>query len=218
MDLSEPFKFGILFGFLMVAVSMSRVGPEISRRMTNLGTMVVGVSLLGWAATSKPLAGGAWAGLGMMWTAFVVALAVGILVWGWSRRRRDRNIDAGVMPDDRDDPLSRVRRQRAAQQARARVHPRSAAAHRADGEAASTASAGRTRAMGWVALGIALMLVPLMFRSVREGTLDGSPGSLLALGCIVVGALLTVLGRSRWLHHTRLEKQALDSREHEPPR
>ncbi len=220
MDLSEPFKYGFLVGFILVVISNRRTGPEISRRMTNLGTMVAGASLLGWAVTSKPVASGAGAEavLSMIWTAVVATLGIGFLLWGWRRRRRDREIDADVLPDNRDDPLSRVQRQRVGQQIRARFDPRTAAALSGDDRVEAAARAGRSRAMVLAVLGAALMLAPLLFSSVREGTLDGSPASLLALACIVPGALLMGLGRRRWLQHTRREQQALDARDRMPPR
>lgn len=218
MDLSEPFKYGIFVGAVLVLISNARIGPEINRRLTNLGGMVFGASLLGWAVASKPLADGALAGLGMIVTAAVAMLGIGSLLWGWWRRRRDREIDAGVLPDDRVDPLSQVRRQRAEQQIRARFEPRTATAHSGDGGVEAAARACRSHAMVLVVLGAALMLVPLLFRSVREGTLDGSPTSLLALACIVLGTFLLMEGRRRWVNCTRREQQAVYARDCLPPR
>ena len=67
-------------------------------------------------------------------------------------------------------------------------------------------------------LGVALMLAPLLFRSVRDGTLDGSPTSIVAAVCLGAGALLTLLGRMRWVQHTRRERDALHSSHRAPPR
>lgn len=216
MDLAEAFKYGVLVSAALILTSSSRRGPEISRGMTHLGTIVLGVSLIGWAVTSRPVAAGALASLATAWSFLVATIGAGCLVWGWRRHQRDRRIDAGALLDNRDDPLSRIKRQRAAQQIRASVAPQPAT-HRADRDVESAARAGRSHAMARVKLGIALMLVPLLFRPMREGALDGSPASLVALACIVAGVFLTLQGRIHWLRHTRREQELLDSRDRAPP-
>ena len=108
MDLPEAFEYGVLASVVLILTANARVGPEISRPTTNLGAMVLGVSLVGWAVTSKPVADGPLAMVGTVWTTVVMTIGVGCLVWGWRRRRRDREIDAGLLLDNRDDPLSRV--------------------------------------------------------------------------------------------------------------
>lgn len=217
MDLAEVFKYGLLVCVILILVSNARVGPEISRRMTNLGTMGLGVSLVGWAVTSRPVADGALAAFATACAAGVAILGIGCLAWGWRRHRRDRRIDAGLLPDNRDDPLSAVERQRTARQIRAHVAGEPSP-DRADREAEANARAGRSRAIAMVVLGVALMLAPLLFGSVRNGTLDGSPTSLAALALLGAGSLLTLVGRARWIQHTRREQQALDSHDRTPTR
>ncbi len=217
MDLSEVFKYGVLSGCTLVLIANSRTGPEISRRLTNMGTMVFGASMIGWAVTSKPLTDGAWGGVGAIGTFMVAMIGAGSLLWGWGRRRRDREIDAGVLPDSREDPVSRVRRHRAEQKIRNRFASKPLAVPGDDDGLEAAARDGRSRAMVMIMLGATAMLAPLLFPSVRKGTIDGSPTSLLTLACIVLGALLTVVGRRRWVRYTRREQEALEARERKLP-